>query len=256
MKFYLEDGLYIDSSSPLDLSIPLLSTGYNLTAWNLQPPRIEPINSQAFIGCVAQGGSVNFRNIDFNPHGHITHTECLGHITEPIYSINKSINEFFFHCRVISIRPETIYNAQYGVNDSVICKIQVEAALKGVNELDALIIRTLPNNRSDKFQRSFSNTNPAYIEPEVVTLLDQLNVKHLLVDLPSVDRENDNGKLAFHHRFWKIPENPDHTRTITEFIYVDNSIEDGKYILELQIAPFENDASPSRPLLYRILSDP
>ena len=35
-------------------------------------------------------------------------------------------------------------------------------------------------------------------------------------------------------------------------IFVDNAILDGNYILEMQIAPFENDASPSRPVLYEI----
>jgi hypothetical protein len=31
-----------------------------------------------------------------------------------------------------------------------------------------------------------------------------------------------------------------------------SEIEDGEYVLELQVAPIENDASPSRPLLYKI----
>jgi len=37
--------------------------------------------------------------------------------------------------------------------------------------------------------------------------------------------------------------------TITELIYVPNEVLDGAYLLNLQIAPFESDASPSRPLL-------
>jgi len=40
--------------------------------------------------------------------------------------------------------------------------------------------------------------------------------------------------------------------TITEFIFVPNTVKDGKYYLNLQVAPFENDASPSRPVLYKI----
>ena len=34
--------------------------------------------------------------------------------------------------------------------------------------------------------------------------------------------------------------------------YVENKILDGNYILNLQIASFENDASPSKPILYKI----
>jgi hypothetical protein len=33
---------------------------------------------------------------------------------------------------------------------------------------------------------------------------------------------------------------------------VPNSVEDGEYFLNLQIAPFENDATPSKPILYKI----
>jgi len=58
--------------------------------------------------------------------------------------------------------------------------------------------------------------------------------------------------LAFHHSFWEVPENPNFIRTITELIYVDNSIEDGTYVLSLQVAAFANDAAPSRPVLYAV----
>ena len=86
----------------------------------------------------------------------------------------------------------------------------------------------------------------------MINLVNHLNVKHLLLDLPSVDREEDIGELAFHHAFWDVPNNPNLERTITELIFVDTKITDGKYLLEMQMAPFENDASPSRPVLYKI----
>jgi hypothetical protein len=72
----------------------------------------------------------------------------------------------------------------------------------------------------------------------------------LLVDLPSVDQERDGGALAFHHAYWNVPNKPNTTRTITEFIFVSEKVKDGNYILELQVGPLKNDASPSRPILY------
>ena len=75
---------------------------------------------------------------------------------------------------------------------------------------------------------------------------------HLLIDMPSIDRESDEGKLEAHHAFWNYPANTQLHKTITEFIYVPNEINDGTYILNLQIAPFENDASPSKPVLYKV----
>ena len=40
--------------------------------------------------------------------------------------------------------------------------------------------------------------------------------------------------------------------TITEMIYVYEEIQDGSYLLNLQFASFENDASPSKPVLYSL----
>ena len=40
--------------------------------------------------------------------------------------------------------------------------------------------------------------------------------------------------------------------TITEMIYVNEEIHDGSYLLNLQFASFENDASPSKPVLYSL----
>ena len=74
----------------------------------------------------------------------------------------------------------------------------------------------------------------------------------MIIDLPSVDKEQDDGLLSFHHKFWNIPNDPIMDRTITELAYIPNSVLDGSYLLNLQIAPFENDASPSRPILYKI----
>jgi len=77
--------------------------------------------------------------------------------------------------------------------------------------------------------------------------------------LPSVDKEHDEGKLLAHKAFWNVTNinslNNDARLncTITELIFVSNEIEDGSYILNLQIASFENDASPSKPVLYKTL---
>ena len=73
--------------------------------------------------------------------------------------------------------------------------------------------------------------------------------------MPSVDKEQDEGKLLAHKAFWNVKDvnnlNDDARLncTITELIYVPNEITDGTYLLNLQIASFENDASPSKPIL-------
>ena len=78
--------------------------------------------------------------------------------------------------------------------------------------------------------------------------------------MPSVDKEHDEGKLVAHKAFWNVTDvtnlNPDAriNATITELIFVANEVTDGSYLLNLQIAAFENDASPSKPILYVILN--
>lgn len=126
----------------------------------------------------------------------------------------------------------------------------MESAI-GEEACEALVIRSIPNT-TEKLSKNYANTNPAYFDPEALTFMREIGIKHVLTDLPSVDREEDGGKLLSHHAFWYGGRKDDLNCTITEFIYVPNSVTDGHYLLNLQIASFENDASPSKPVLYKL----
>jgi kynurenine formamidase len=248
---YNNQSYELDLSKPIDISIPLSNTDENPIAWYIEKPVIEPVVFGDWIGKVSEGSSsTNFNNIYFNPHGHGTHTECLGHITKEFYSINQSLKQFFFLAELISIQPE-LQN-----EDLVITKIQIENALNGTSP-EAIIIRTLPNN-SDKLSKKYSNTNPPYLSEDASIFIRESGIQHLLIDLPSVDKEHDQGKLSAHKAFWNVKDivnlNADAriNSTITEMIFVNDAIKDGSYLLNLQIAPFENDASPSKPILFEI----
>ncbi len=249
MKIQLENKT-IDLSKPIDISLPLSNTDANPIAWYIEKPVIEPVTFENWIGKVSEGSSTNFNNIFFNPHGHGTHTECLGHITKEFYSINQCLKQFFFLAEVVSIQPENRNE------DLVITKSQIEDSLKG-SAPEAIIIRTLPNIL-DKKSKNYSHTNPPYLLEEAAVFIREIGIKHLLIDLPSVDREEDEGKLLAHKAFWNVKnitilnEEARLDCTITELIYVDDSVSDGTYLLNLQIASFENDASPSKPVLYRL----
>jgi kynurenine formamidase len=145
--------------------------------------------------------------------------------------------------------------------DLVITKDSISNALDVTFKIgiprEALIIRTLPNSESKK-HKNYSKTNPPYLLEEAATFIRESGIKHLLIDLPSVDREEDEGRLLAHKAFWNVKDvnqvNDDarFNCTITEMIYVDEKVKDGSYILNLQFASFENDASPSKPVLYKI----
>ncbi len=235
----------IDLSDPLDISIPLTASEENPLAWYLDAPRIEPVRSDDWVGKVSEGGPVNFNTIEFNPHAHGTHTECLGHITPEFHSVNDALGRFLFLAEVISITPE-----QRG-EDAVITPEQVSQALDG-KKPEALVLRTLPN-AENKRSLNHSHTNWPYLEAAAANFIREAGIMHLLIDLPSVDKEKDDGLLAAHKAFWNYPDAPRTNATITEFIYVPDSIADGTYLLNLMIAPFHNDATPSKPILYKSL---
>jgi len=242
--------IQIDLSNPVDISIPLSNTNENPIAWYIEKPAIEPVKFGDWIGKVSEGSSTNFNNIFFNPHGHGTHTECLGHITHDFYSINQCLKQFFFFAELISVEP-AISN-----DDLIITKDQIENLLNDKLP-EALIIRTLPNSDAKK-SKNYSNSNPAYLTEAAAIYIKEIGIQHLLIDLPSVDREEDEGKLLAHKAFWNVKNTKNLNSdarlncTITEMIYVENQVVDGSYILNLQIASFENDASPSKPVLYKI----
>lgn len=239
----------VDLSKPIDISIPLSNTEDNPIAWYIEKPEINPVVFGDWTGSVKEGASTNFNNILFNPHGHGTHTECLGHITKEFYSINQCLKQFFFLAELVSIEPEI------QGEDAVITKNQLEPLLNG-KTTEALIIRTLPNLANKKHQ-NYSNTNPPYLSEDATIFIRESGIQHLLIDLPSVDKEHDEGKLLAHRAFWNVKDvthlNADARLncTITEMIFVANTVSDGSYLLNLQIASFENDASPSKPILYK-----
>lgn len=242
----------VDLSKPIDISIPLTNTDENPIAWYIEKPVIEPVVFGDWIGKVSEGkSSTNFNNIQFNPHGHGTHTECLGHITLDFYSINQALKQFFFMAELVSVTLEK------KVEDLVITKDAIEKALNGKRP-EAIIIRTLPNEVSKK-SRKYSHTNPPYLEEAAARFICESGIQHLLIDVPSVDKEKDEGKLLAHKAFWNVTNvnqlNQDArlNATITELILVADTIEDGTYLLNLQIASFENDASPSKPVLYALI---
>ena len=230
----------VDLHSPIDISIPLFSGSNNPNAFGISAPQFEPFKAGDFIGSVSLGGSVNCENLLINAHGNGTHTECVGHISKERITINQTLKEFFSIAQLISVAP---------ASNNLISKEDVATLM--VPGIESLIIRTLPNS-DDKLTKNYSGNNPAALEPELCRYLSNMGIRHLLVDLPSVDPEVDEGLLSAHHAFWNYPANPRMNATITEMIYADNTIADGTYLLNLQIASIESDASPSKPLLYKL----
>lgn len=235
----------IDLDDPIDISIPLRHGEHNPNCFHAPLPEIWPVRAAGFVGMVAEGGAVNFRNVRVNPHGNGTHTECVGHITSEAFTINQCLKSFHFPAKLVSIYP-----AKTVTGDRVIAKSSIQEAL-GQTIPPAVIVRTQPNDEW-KMRTNYSGANPPYFLAEAIQWLVDQGVQHLLTDLPSVDREEDGGALTAHRAFWQYPEEIRTTATITELIFVPNAIPDGNYLLQLQICSLEMDASPSKPVLYAL----
>jgi kynurenine formamidase len=230
--------LHTDLTKGHCIAIPLDHTHPQPNAFYAPLYEASPHKSGNWTGDTREGGSVNFFNLRINPHGNGTHTECVGHITKERYSIHETLSEGAWIAQLISVYPATQENG-----DKVIDQLEWEEGI------EAIIIRTMPNH-DDKMIRHYGGTNPAYLDDALAARMADANVQHLLLDLPSVDREEDGGELRAHKAWWQYPEKIRMEATITEMIYINNLIPDGLYLLQIQIPALELDASPSRPYIY------
>ncbi len=238
---------HADLSQPIDLSMLLRAGLENVNCFWAPPVEYSPVVAGDFVGSTSAGGSVNFFNVRLNPHGNGTHTECVGHIARKRYILGECMREHHFFAKLVSLYPRKTEDG-----DRVICRDQIEEVLsKG--EVDALIIRTMPNDDL-KHRTQYSGSNPPYLHHEAVRYLVECGVQHLLLDLPSVDRETDGGALLAHRAFWMYPEDVEVRRhcTITELIFVPNTVRDGYYLLNIQSASLDLDASPSKPVIFEL----
>ena len=272
----------IDGENPLDISIPLNFNGAQPNAYGVEKAQSNPCEAGEIVGDTRRGGSCNFEEYKFIPHCNGTHTECVGHITHERISVNDCLKDAFIPAVLVSVAPEKAadssetYAVRMNDDDLLITKKAIEKALNRFkfqvsnfkseenqtheNLPQGLIIRTLPND-AGKLSKTYLEEIPPFFTTEAMNFIIESGVKHLLVDLPSIDRIFDEGKLSNHRIFWNIGqgsfETDDQTRihnTITELIYVPDKIKDGIYLLNLQIAPFAADAAPSRPILFELIN--
>jgi arylformamidase len=234
-----------DLSQGHDITITLDSSLSTPKCFYAPDLRIEPVVAEGFVGDIARGGIINFKNISINPHGNGTHTECVGHIIAGKHYISESLRNHHWISQLVSINPSVLENG-----DTCILLTDLQSSWVPQPSVDALIIRTLPNDAS-KQKLDYSGQNPTYIHADAMHYIREMGIKHLLVDLPSVDREEDDALFAAHKAFWAGDTGEyDTTKTITELVYIDNDIHDGLYLCAIYPLRLMMDASPSRVVIY------
>jgi len=254
-----------DTDFSHSIAIPLKFNDKQPNHFGAEYASEKPMMAGGFIGSTKQGGSCNANVIKLNPHCNGTHTESIHHIVNENINIGRNLSNSLASCLLVSLTPvkakatTDTYKPNLNDDDSVIDLALLKSALdlRLLVQVDALVIRTLPNSKIKMSCVYDDNNQPPFFTKQAMKWLAKSPITHLLVDFPSVDRQNDDGHLINHHYFWKVKigEHKFNTeskteRTITEMIYVKDHIEDGLYCLNLQIPAFESDAAPSRPIVY------
>lgn len=202
------------------------------------------------------------------PHCNGTHTECVGHLTREPIDAHRVVPLGLVPAILVSVEPTNSRASGESTDpvpqpaDPLITRKALEESWPAAAPFEprALVIRTLPNH-PDKQHRDYTNQTPPYLSREAAEVLVELGIEHLVVDMPSIDRAHDEGRLTAHRIFFGLPRGDTTlahaTRanaTVTELAYIPDSVTDGPYFLELQVPALGGDAVPSRPLLYPILS--
>ncbi len=234
------------SGAPVDLSVPVNPHSGLPRAWYKGPATVNPVRTDGWIGSVAEGGAVNFRDITFNPHAHGTHTETREHIHDAFQPVDARSRSaalpFLLPAYLVHAMPE------HQGEDWVVPCAALDKVSETLTELKPRAI-VLKCTNADVV-RDWSDTNPPYLEDGFAERLCQLGIDHLLIDLPSVDKEVDGGALRAHKAFFGSDTSPRSNATISELLCVPQGLQEGPGLLAMQVAPFVNDAAPSRPVWF------
>ena len=239
---------FISSKNSADLSIQNNFSGNAPIFYNASQPSNKPLISKNFIGDVKQGGSCNVPVVSLNIHCTGTHTECEGHVNNSNVSIVDICPLGLIPALLITVEPELTsetdesYHVKWD-GEFVITKQTIQKKMHQSHS--ALIIRTIPNDKS-KISRNYDKITAPFFTHQAIDYIASAGVEHLLVDLPSVDKADDEGKLGNHKRFFK------YGKTISELLFINDSIDDGFGFLQIQIPNWALDAVPSRPIFYPV----
>jgi kynurenine formamidase len=259
--------LDVDLSRPVSLALELDFAGPQPRHFGAPRASARPFEAPGFPGAVARGASCNCEVITLIPHCNGTHTECVGHLTAERLDASRVAPLGLVPALLVSIDPEPAGGREGSdpeprAEDRLVTRRALERAWPQRLALEprALIVRTLPN-RADKRVHDYSAEAPPYLTREAAGFLVERGIAHLVVDLPSIDRAHDAGRLTAHRIFFGLPpactalaEATRPEATVTELAFVPDEARDGACLLELQLPALGGDAVPSRPLLYALLS--
>ena len=254
----------IDTKNSFDISIPYEFNGKQPNFYDVKRGQIKYLESAGTTYSVAKGSGCNVPEISMNIHCSGTHTECVGHILEKPGDIGILLRDIIIPGLLITVSSIPFddslesYHCDVRGDEQVISKKLIQNEVEKLEEYQpqALIIRTTPNSEQKKYYRYTQHT-PPFFTNDALRFINSIGVNHIVVDLPTIDRMEDNGILGNHRIFWggenniQADVNTKSNSTITEFAFIADDVPDGFYFLNLQLPHFVCDAAPSRPILLK-----
>lgn len=293
-----------DADDAVDVSVsvqPYELPGKQSCAFHLPGASAAPFTAGSFVCAVDAGASVNCPVVSFCAHSNGTHTECVGHVLPGHITLDDvGRRPPVMAALLLTVRPRRLGDSSdtypSGRPDDMAVTSEAVAdalaALSSTSSVTGPVAAVCLRTREDADgagPRDWSGSNPPYLTGEAVVAVRRLGAAHVLVDLPSLDREDDRGHLIAHRTLFGIdaagrpvdvishgpvmpprvasevdavgavgagaavPTEGRHlpSGTITELCVFPSQehLPDGLAALMLHVAPMALDAAPSRPLL-------
>jgi kynurenine formamidase len=249
-------------AQPLSLA-RTLRFGADVPRWfGAAAPSAIPLVAGSFTGDVRRGGSCNCVVTTFAAHCHGTHTECVAHLTLEPLDVCDVAPLGTVPAVLLSVAPRA--DALGGEDsdppprpgDRLVTRDALERAWASIDR------RAAPRAAILRTGAAAPSGAPAYLSRQAAELLVERGIEHVVVELPSIDREDDGGRLCAHRIFFGLPPGgvrlADAARahcTVTELASVPEVAADGSFLLQLALPAIAGDAVPSRPLLWPATPD-
>jgi kynurenine formamidase len=250
--------LAADLSRPVSIAIPLDFEGPQAACFDAPPATSRPLRA---------GLSCNCELLTLAPHCNGTHTECVGHVTEDRVAVSECVQGGLLLALLVTLEPTAATATQEDSNpvpepgDLLVTASALDAAFRSHARAAprAMILRTAQAAGRGPHHHYRGAAPAPYLSRQAAMWLVDHGIDHVVLDLPSADRAEDGGRLTAHRIFFGLPAGSRRAReakrpraSITELAWIEPSVPDGHYLLDLQMPAFRSDAAPSRPLLYAV----
>jgi arylformamidase len=248
-------GAYVaDFAAATSLALLLDFDAPHPTHFGAPRARSEAFRVEGFEGDVTRGASCNCRSVTLVPHCNGTHTESASHLTVQQRALQDIVPAGPIPALLLTVSPRDAAGSEEN---------SVPAPQRGDRLItrDALLqawqphATTRPRALLLRTGTSWQDVAPPYLTQQLVQELVARGVEHLLTDLPSVDRLQDEGRLTAHRLFFGLPPGSTDLAaaqrahcTITELAQFPATLRDGPCAVQIQIPAWTGDATPSRPL--------